>query len=220
MTVLTWLHETFSLPAVLACFGAFLSATGAIWASYEQNKAQKTAQNQTAEIKQLNNRILALTEENKTLAKEGISSVTGGNGFVYVDILKGYFPSAFAPAVTSVGEYPQYDLSIRFFDEQKPHDVQIAQPLILNIATLPPAQTVFHRIPAFEINGQGDYAKHNIFINARNGSFIEEMRLRKVAGEWYSALRLYRSQPNGTRTLLLEHAMPKYPRLPDQTLAW
>lgn len=218
--MLTWLHETFSLPAVLACFGAFLSAGGAIWASYEQNKAQKTTETQTVEIKQLNTKILALSEENKILAKEGIASVTGGNGFAYVDILKGFFPNAFSPSVMSESEYPQYDLSIRFYDEHKNHEAQIAQPLVLNIATLPPGQSVINRIPAFDLEGKADYAKFNLFISARNGSFIEELRLRKVSGEWYSAFRVFKSNVDGSRTLLLERAMEKYPKAPDGTPAW
>lgn len=220
MNMLTWLHETFSLPAVLACFGAFLSASGAIWASSEQNKAQKTTETQTIEIKQLNTKILALSEENKILAKEGISSVTGGNGFAYVDILKGFFPNAFSPTVTSESEYPQYDLSIRFFDEHKNYEAQIAQPLILNIATLPPGQSMVNRIPAFDLEGKTDHAKFNLFISARNGSFIEELRLRKVGDEWYSAFRVFKSTPNGSRTLLMERAMEKYPRAPDGVLVW
>lgn len=220
MNMLTWLHQTFSLPAILACFGAFLSAGGAIWASYEQNKAQKTTEAQTVEIKQLNTKILALSEENKILAKEGIASVTGGNGFAYVDILKGLFPNAFSPSVMSESEYPQYDLSIRFFDEHKNHEAQIVQPLVLNIATLPPGQSVINRIPAFDLEGKVDYAKFNLFISARNGSFIEELRLRKVGGEWYSAFRVFKHNADGSRALLLERAMEKYPKAPDGSLAW
>lgn len=220
MNILNWLHETFSLPAVLACFGAILSAGGAIWASYEQNKAQKAIETQTVVIRQLNTKILALSEENTNLAKEGISSVTGGNGFAYVDILKGYFPNAFSPSVMSESEYPQYDLSIRFFDEQKNHDAQIAQPLILNIATLPPGQVIINRIPAFDLEGKLDYAKFNLFISARNGSFVEEISLRKVSGEWYSALRVFKSNIDGSSTLLLARAMEKYPKTPDGIPLW
>lgn len=220
MNILTWLHETFSLPAVLACFGALLSAGGAIWASYEQNKAQKTTESQTVEIKQLNTRILALSEENKNLAKEGIASVTGGSGFAYVDILKGFFPNAFSPSVSSESPYPQYDLSIRIVDEDKNIDAQIAQPLVLNIATLPPGQSVINRIPAFGLDGKTDYAKFNLFISARNGSFTEELRLRKVSGEWYSAFRLFKDHSDGSRTSLMERAMEKYPKAPDGNPLW
>lgn len=220
MNILTWLHETFSLPAVLACFGAILSASGAIWASYEQSKAQKTTETQTIEIKQLNTKILALSEENKMLAREGIASVTGGSGFAYVDIQKGIFENAFSPAVMSESEYPQYDLSIRIFDEHKNHQAQIAQPLIINIATLPPGQSLINRIPAFDLEGKMDYAKFNLFISARNGFFIEELHLRKVDDEWYSALRVFKSKKDGSRTLLLERAMENYPKASDGTLSW
>ncbi|MHA6492263.1 hypothetical protein ACX0MV_03300 [Pseudomonas borbori] len=218
--MLNWLHETFSFPAILACFGAFLSAGGAIWASYEQNKAQRSSESQTVEIKQLNTRILTLSEENKTLAKEGIASVTGGDGFVYVDILKNLFPNALSPVVVSESTYPQYDLSIRFFDEHKNHEDQIARPLKLNIATLPPGQSVYERIPAFDLEGKSDYAKFNLFISARNGSFIEELRLRKVSGEWYSAFRVFKNNLDGSRSLLIERSMAEYPKLPDGTLVW
>lgn len=215
-----WVYETFSLPAALACIGALISAGGALWASHEQNKSQKESETQVVQIKQLNTKILALSEESRVLAKEGIASITGGDGFAYVDILKGFFPGALSPAIISESEYPQYDLSIRFFDEDKNHEEQISQPLILNIATLPPGQSVFHRIPAFDIEKKDDYARFNLFISARNGSFIEELRLRKVDGDWFSAFRVFRNKPNGDKILLMERAMEKYPRAQDRSLIW
>lgn len=220
MNLLTWIHETVSLPAALACFGALLSAGGAVWASYEQNQAQKETESKTQEIKELNTKILALSEENKNLAKDGISSVTGGDGFAYVDILKGLFPNAYAPAVSTDSEFPQYDLSIRFFDEHKSHEEQIAHPTIIKIATLPPGQAVINSIPTFDLAGKPDLAKFNIFISARNGSFIEELRLRKVGDSWYSAFRVFKNNSDGSRKLLVERAMEQYPKAADGTLVW
>lgn len=218
--MLSWLNDTFSLPAVLACFGAIISASGAIWASYEQNKSQRLSESQTVEIRQLNTKILSLSEENKLLAKEGIASVTGGDGFAYVDILKGYFPNAFSPVISTESAHPQYDISIRFYDEDQNHEAQIANPLILGVATLPPGHSVFERIPAFDISAKQDYARFNLFISARNGSFIEELRLRKVGDEWYSAFRIFKSGPDGKSTLLAERSMDKYPRSNDGSLKW
>ena len=218
--MLNWISETITLPAALACIGALISASGALWATHEQNKSQKLADTQTIEIKQLNTKILVLSEENKNLAKEGISSITGGDGFAYIDILKGLFPNALAPAVISESTYPQYDLSIRFYDEDKDHSIQIAQPLTLNIATLPPGQSILHRIPSFDLDNKIDYAKFNLFISARNGSFFEELHLRKVDGDWFSAFRVFRMTPSGEKMLLLERAMEKYPRASDNTIIW
>ncbi|MDD2133614.1 hypothetical protein [Pseudomonas kurunegalensis] len=218
--MLSWLNETFSLPAVLACFGALVSASGAIWASYEQNKSQRLAEAQTVEIRRLNTKILSLSEESKVLAKEGIASVTGGDGFAYVDILKGHFSNAFSPVIATESAYPQYDISIRFYDEDQNHLAQIANPLMLGVATLPPGHSVVERIPAFDVSGKQDYARFNLFISARNGSFIEELRLRKVDGEWYSAFRVFKSGLAGKSALLIERAMSKYPRSIDGSLEW
>jgi len=220
MNVFTWLYETISLPAALICVGALLSTVGALWASAEQDKVQKAAEQKTQEIKQLNTQILALSEENKHLAKEGISTVTGGDGFVYVDIIKGLYQYAYAPIVISTSEYPQYDISIRFYDEQKDHDLQISQPIILNIATLPAGQSSYHKIPAFDLSGKSDFAKFNLFISARNGSFIEELRLKRIGDDWFSAVRIYRIKSGNKDQLLFENAMENYPRNVDGSLVW
>lgn len=218
--MLAWLHETFSLPALLACFGALVSAGSAVWASYEQSKSQKTTELQALEIKQLNTKILTLSEENRSLAKESISSITGGDGFVYVDILKGFYSNALTPVITTNSTHPQYDISIRFYDEGKDHDTQISNPLYVNIATLPAGQSIFNRTPAFDLEDKVDYAKFNLFISARNGSFFEELKLRKVNGEWLSALRVFKNNPDGSSSLLMERSMPGYPKLASGDVAW
>ena len=219
MNVLTWFHENSSLPAIIALVGAIISASGAFWASYEQVKSKKVAEARTQENVRLNQKILALTEENKELAKRGIDYITGGNGYVYVDIVKGTLPNAFAPIVISKSEFPQYDLSIRFFDDQKDQQAQIFHPIILNIATLPPGQDAIFQTPAFELPAGKDVAKFNLFISARNGSFIEEVQLRKVEGEWWSAVRLTKEE-NNTKAVLLERAQDQYPRTPDGKIDW
>ena len=213
-----WINETISLPAVLACFGALLSAGGAVWASVEQNKSQKIAESRTVEIQKLNTKILALSEENKDLAKTGIASVTGGDGFTYVDIVKGLYENAFVPVISTDSKYPQYDITIRFHDEEKSTEEQALNPTIIDLKTLPAGQSILNRVPVFDLNGKNDYAKFNIFIHARNGSYLEELHLRKVAGEWYSAFQVYRNESDGKRTLLMEHGMPGYPRNSDNSL--
>jgi hypothetical protein len=218
--MLAWLQETFTFPALLACFGALVSAGSAVWASYDQSKSQKTTENQAVEIKQLNTKILALSEENKSLVKESISSITGGDGFVYVDILKGFYSNALTPVITTNSAHPQYDISIRFYDEGKDHDAQISNPLYVNVATLPSGQSIFNRTPAFDLEGKTDCAKFNLFISARNGSFFEELKLRKVNGEWFSALRVFKNNPDGSSSLLMEKSMAEYPKLPDGGVAW
>lgn len=219
MGILSWFHEYSSFPAFVALIGAVISASGAFWASYEQAKSEKVAEERAQENVELNKKILALTEENKELAKHGISVVTGGDGYVYVDIIKGILPNAFAPIVISNSGFPQYDISIRFFDVQKNHQTQVLNPLVLTLATLPPRQSSMFQVPAFEFPSSGDVAKFNLFISARNGSFVEEVQLRKVEGEWWSAIRLAKDEGN-VKTILLERAQEKFPRMPDGKIEW
>ena len=54
MQTIKSLIEIFSLPALIACLGALVSAGGAIWASYEQNITQRISVNQTLKITELN----------------------------------------------------------------------------------------------------------------------------------------------------------------------
>lgn len=219
MNIFTWIGETFTFPAALACLGAIVSAGGAVWASYEQNQTQKFSDIQTTKITKLNTKILSLSEENKTLAIRGIDSITGGNGFVYVDIVKGVFSNAFAPMVATDSEFPQYDVSIRFYDTQKDQQSQITNPFILNIPTVTPHDgTLFHS-PTFELPLTKNSAQYNLFISARNGSFIEKLYLKKVGEEWYSAI-LVTKLVNNVEMVILETAMKQYPRTKSGKIDW
>ena len=219
MQTIKSLIETFSLPALIACLGALVSAGGAIWASYEQNITQRISVNQTLKITEFNTKILELSEESKTLAIRGIDSITGGSGFVYVDIVKGVFPNAFAPIVATKSEFPQYDVSIRFFDTQKEQQTQISNPFILNIPTVTPHDSSFFKTPIFELPSTKNSAQYNLFISARNGSFIEKLYLKKIESEWYSAILLTKLV-NNVEVAVMESAMTQYPRTADGKIDW
>ena len=219
MQTIKSLIETFSLPALIACLGALVSAGGAIWASYEQNITQRISVNQTLKITELNTKILELSEESKTLAIRGIDSITGGSGFVYVDIVKGVFPNAFAPIVATKSELPQFDVSIRFFDTQKEQQTQISNPFILNIPTVTSHDSSFFKTPIFELPSTKNSAQYNLFISARNGSFTEKLYLKKIESEWYSAILLTKLV-NNVEVAVMESAMTQYPRTADGKIDW
>ena len=133
--------------------------------------------------------------------------------------MKGVFPNAFAPIVATKSEFPQYDVSIRFFDTQKEQQTQISNPFILNIPTVTPHDSSIFKTPIFELPSTKNSAQYNLFISARNGSFIEKLYLKKIESEWYSAILLTKLV-NNVEVAVMESAMTQYPRTADGKIDW
>ncbi len=87
-----------------------------------------------------------------------------------------------------IGKYPLYDLNARIVDLEKLR-VHENSETRLTIGTIPPKNVVV----VGNLNlGVGDHHSLNIFFTGRNGSWNQELRLKKIAGMWRVATRVTR----------------------------
>src|SRR5882762_1540173 len=97
------LVESIGGPTILIFIGGIIAAIGAVWASYDQNTANKKLEQKNEEIARLN--------------RETANAVTGGDSYCYL------MPIANIPEMVTViqkGEFPLYDVSVRVVDLDDP----------------------------------------------------------------------------------------------------
>lgn len=208
------LKKSVGVPAILALSGTLLSATAVLWSTYLQNQAQRSSDEKTQKISDLNQKILALTEENKEVAKQGVYYTTGGAGFVYIDIVNGMFSDVLPAVVQSVSVYPQYDISVRIVDLDWDVEQVMIHSTPLQFGTIPPMSDKLNMLnPVFDLRKKGQFASFNLFISARNGEYVEKLRLFKTVQGWRSVLRVETlgSGTPGSSKILYEKIMPDFP---------
>jgi hypothetical protein len=192
-------------PALVIAVGAVFVTFGGFWAAYRQS-------NFNAELRQKN---------------EEVARLTGGDGFCWVafqvvdsqgQLVNGNsMPDdlLLIPNFIHQGPYPLYDVSASIVDiDEINKDVMRAttQTNIGNIAPGSYATTVGVRILH-----HGKDLNFNIFYVARNGSWLQRLRMRWIGNGWALANRV--TEGLGSKELLLE-VNPNYPRNTEGNVEW
>ena len=206
---LTWL-ESISPPAVIIFVGVLISAFGAFWASQQQSSFERNLREKSEEIARLN----------QELAK----SVIGGDSFCYLEILSlNPVTNVGILTVKHQGEYHLYDVHARIGDleklDQLKGNLSFATLATLNqintnisIGNLTPS----HGLILQQVSlGNGDTRAFNIFFSARNGSFTQLLRFKKVNGKWVRATKVERENE-----LLYEKVDDEFPRTTEGGVEW
>lgn len=225
-----------SLPSIVILLGALLSAAGAFWSNHraEQEKVNSAEsrsrfetelRKKSEEISELNKTIAARADEIAELNKKIAASLTGGDGFCQVlfgEMIKG----SYGMVVENNGDYPMYDVSIRVTDadviHRTLHDGEqedlfrkiLEDSAVVQVGTVPAHQTQM-RPSGFELFK--DSSNFSIFISARNGTFTQITKRRKVSGEFVRAVRITRDQDG---KILHEQVDPKFPRNSKGQVDW
>ena len=153
--------------------------------------SESTAKSSTlqAESGRLQERNLRLQEQLITLSNKAIGSTTGGDSFCYLQFTEGMIP-----LLIHVGRFPLYDVSVRVYDEtrhrREPNNFTLWNDQTFGPVNLAAGMTWFDRGLKIGFTGEDEQA-FNIFFTARNGMWIESMRLRKRPdGRWDHAIRV------------------------------
>jgi hypothetical protein len=187
-------------------------AVGGIWAAYKQTISEKALREKSEEIAELN----------KSIAR----SITGGDSFAYLLPIfqKGSYN---APLLTAVhhGDYPLYDLNARIVDLDK-FEKMTAHEYSFNeiqkneqyrkIGNLAPSRSIM--LGSVQINGT--QLRWNIFFNARNGFFTEELRIVKVGDTWKIAIRVLNTPTSGEVKTLYEKVDDGFPINDKGNVEW
>ncbi len=197
----------FAHTPVLVIAGATISALGGLWANYSQNRDAATLSDKNEEIARLSQHIA--------------NAVTGGPTVCYLIPYGWVGPGSI---LCTHGDYPLYDVSIRVTDLQiftrlaaTPEGrllLRQADAFVYKIPELPPKCST--TLP-FTFDLHGDTRTWNIFFIARNGPFMQKLRMKLVAGKWEYANQVLRE--NG-RDVACEQISPSYPRNPDSSISW
>lgn len=189
-------------PALLGAVGAFLVAIGGLWAAYRQSTFN-------AALRQKN--------EEARLNQENAGAITGGDSFCWMVFqvvgLNGELVNAnsmpdnliLVPNFIHKGKYPLHDVSARIIDidELKKNITQATQTVSIgnmtpNFAAITPRLT-----------HHGKDFNFNIFYVARNGSWLQKLRMRWVGVEGF-----------GGGKELLQEVAANYPRRADGDVDW
>lgn len=195
-------------PSGLILLGAILSAIGALWASQQQAKFEHDLKVKSEEIAKLN--------------REIVNSVIGGDSFCYLSIgsINPQNNIGILVAV-SQGEHPIYDVRARIVDLQKFEKIKDN----LTLQTINQSETHINignmikgmswMVREFPLGNTTLQKNFNIFFIARNGFYIQLLRLRKVNDKWISATKV---EKNGE--VIFEKIHDNFPRSEKGEIDW
>lgn len=175
-------------------------------------KSQNTMLNSTVgtlnnKVDEQQNRILDLIKQNSDLslqlgkAAENIyGNVTGGNSFCEL-IITPQTETTARMILLAHGEFPQYEINIRIVDlalfgknnDYSEEGLKKSQ-VILNIGNMSPESSEMLNVL------QGDFSSNkkafNIFFSARNGFYVETLRLFKIDNLWKRSIKIHKQFNN------------------------
>jgi hypothetical protein len=176
-----------------------------------------------------NNEVLELKNQLNTMGqhiKVTEQYVTGGESFFYVNLVSGGMNDRLMLIAINEGNHPLYDISFRMWD---PADYGAGAENLktiedfeknaynIDVGNLPPHSTkTLGRIQL----PNSDAKNFEVTIIARNGIFNEQIRLRRVEGDWKVAYRVHAGFERNSSNKLLERSDPKFPRGVNGQIKW
>jgi len=191
----------------------FVSWLVAQW--FRVRKQQKVEANLREIDASLKNTVEKIDQKTSDL----INYITGGDSFCYLCGSAESEVELLSPLLlTHVGKYPLYDVKLRMVDI----DVPVVQPKAYLMEAREWRRAFGDLIPSHgkalkeEINlGKGQSRRFNLFFSARNGSFHQLLRFKKIEGVWRHALQVWRANQ-----LVFEEISDKYPRDKEGKVNW
>jgi hypothetical protein len=170
-------------PAILVFLGAVLVALGGFWSSWRQSTFNTTLTQKNDEISRLQ--------------MESANAITGGNSFAYmlVQVPDPKAANTAIPLFIHQGKYPLYDVQARIVDLDEHNRLRDQKDFIAaSKALLGTTLTVGNLTPGFASSSSvglphpsGQDFSYNVFFIARNGAWIQSLRMRWVGNGWAMA---------------------------------
>lgn len=177
--------------------------------------------------KQLEEQLLDESKAITSLSKQSIKNTTGGDSFCYIFIKptedgKGWFPN-----FIHSGKYPLYGVNARIVDLEKFNEI-IKKHQQITFQDLD--DNSFHigdmiagtSLPMWNILIPWSDAQshaYNIFFSARNGMWHQEVRLRKINGQWVRAT-LVKKQIGKKTQIIFSMIDKSFPRNSKGEVDW
>jgi hypothetical protein len=130
------------------------------------------------------------------ISKDTVNEATGGDSFCFVDM--GPIPEGLIAHLVQKGKYPVFDVRLNITDLNALESATKSGAPSLLVGTrtfgtidfLP--RDLWQPLGVYPVDPKEDYVRYNISIFARNGSFTELLRLKRLKeGGWTSALLVH-----------------------------
>ena len=163
----------------------------------------------------------ASIEQMKTLAavgKDSFNEVTGGESFCYVDMSS--IPEGLMANLVHKGKYALSDVRVSITDGNALDAARKSgAPTLANATRSFPLVdflgkgSLFHPLGVYRIEPKEEYLRYHVAIEARNGSFTEILRLRKLRdGTWTAAMLIAASYVTTKKKgVVFETVQPQFP---------
>ena len=175
------------------------------WGFSQWNRVRKQ-QKVESELSSIGGQVRQMLNDLDVKTRNLISYITGGDSFCHISgsIVT---PTTFGSIlVIHKGLHPLYNVMARVFYVEQRTYTNINFGDLIQGHCFPNPQT----IPIVEGNTQS----FNIFFTARNGSFVQQLRFRKVNGSWQIATRVDKE------TIVFEQISESFPKNADDEVEW
>ena len=132
------------------------------------------------------------------ITKDTVNEATGGDSFCFVDM--GPIPEGLMAHLVQKGKYPVFDVRLNITDlNALDSAIRSGAPsLLVGTRTFGTidflSRGLWQPLGVYPLDPKDEYVRYNISIFARNGSFTEVLRLRRLKqGGWTSALLVHAS---------------------------
>ena len=177
---------------------------------------------------ELQKQLLELAKLNTSLARENISTVTGGYSFCWMQINFQFgHPS---PFLNHSGKYPLYEVNVRIVDLnnfrrkiERGEPITLSNEITISVGEVPidTGGCIERIVIQFSDDSAQDF---NVFFLARNGRWTEFLRLRKINDRWLSAIQVSRQyNADGSQVPkepIFEQVDEGYPRKDKGLVDW
>ncbi len=193
--------------------GGLLAASGGFWQAVRQS-------NFNSELRQKNDTIIELQQQNA-------GAITGGNSFAEMVIqVPDVATAAVAlPSFAHHGKFPLYDVTARIVDIGEHRRLVTAKNFVaattalqgteVSVGSLTPG---FAKGPMVMLqHPSGRDFSYNVFFVARNGSWIQQLRMKWIGNGWSVANRIS-GLSEGKE--LYRVVSPNYPLGPNGEVEW
>jgi hypothetical protein len=149
------------------------------------------------------------------ITKDTVNEATGGDSFCFVDM--GPIPEGLIAHLVQKGKYPVFDIRLNITDlNALDSGIKSAAPSLLvgtrTFGTIDfMSRGLWQPLGVYPVNPKEEYVRYNISIFARNGSFTELLRLKRLKeGGWTSALLVHASYDT-KKGIVLERVQRQFP---------
>jgi hypothetical protein len=211
-TYVSW-GGNITVQTVLAAFGpSFFLAS---WLTGQVFRVRKQAGVESS-LQMLEGRVTGLVDKLEGATRELVNHMTGGDSYCYMRVMA----DSGSWMVFHNGEHHLQNLSARICDLDSPIDgpnwMQIANTNV-SIGTL--FKGMCSQCLIQPVTGQ--HRRFNIFYTASNGTFYQELRLKRVGPNmWAHATRVTRQSDDQQAAMLFELIDPDFPLEADGTAGY